>query len=172
MLTLYFCITQILDIVRYIYKQLGSTKTKQASHILQYITHLHQHTWSIHNSYVSKMCIQNIANIFVGFWIRAGWILRESRENQCTANISTFTVVIFEVWLTIESLFMLCNNYSISKNTDETNILNLPLTGWRVSPLPCRPLTAPSRCWPRPRWWWRANQRRARRVVATRPPSA
>ena len=31
-------------------------------------------TWSIHNSYVSKMCIQNIANIFAGFWIRACWI--------------------------------------------------------------------------------------------------
>ena len=50
---------------------LGSIKTKQASHILQYITHLHQHTWSIHNSYMSQMCIQNIANIFAGFWIRA-----------------------------------------------------------------------------------------------------
>ena len=50
------------------YKQLGSTKTKQASHILQYITHLHQHTWSLHNSYMSKMCIQNIANIFASFF--------------------------------------------------------------------------------------------------------
>ena len=61
---------KILDIIQwYISKQLGSTKTKQASHILQYITHLHQHTWSIHNYYVSKMCIQNIANIFAGFWI-------------------------------------------------------------------------------------------------------
>ena len=51
-----------------IYKQLGSTKTKRASHILQYITHLHQHTKSIHNSYVSKMCIQNIVNLyFCGF---------------------------------------------------------------------------------------------------------
>ena len=46
MLTWYFCITQILDIIRYIYKQLGSTKTKQASHILQYITRLHQHSWA------------------------------------------------------------------------------------------------------------------------------
>ena len=62
-LTWYFCIAQILDIIRYIYKQLGSTKTKQASYVLQYITHLHQHTWLIHNSYMSKMCIQNIANI-------------------------------------------------------------------------------------------------------------
>ena len=42
----------------YIYKQLGSIKTKQASHIFQYITHLHQHTWSIHNSYVSQMCMR------------------------------------------------------------------------------------------------------------------
>ena len=50
-----------------LYKQLRSTKTKQASHILQYITHLHQHTWSIHSSCVSKMCIQNIANIFCEF---------------------------------------------------------------------------------------------------------
>ena len=51
MLTWHFCIAQILNIIqRYIYKQLGSTKTKQASHILQYITHLHQHTWSIHSS--------------------------------------------------------------------------------------------------------------------------
>ena len=32
------------------------------------------HIWSIHNSYVSKMCIQNIGNIFAGFWIRACWI--------------------------------------------------------------------------------------------------
>ena len=66
---LYLCTAQILDLVqRYIYKhdkQLGSTKTKQASHILQYITHLHQHTWSITPTYmyVSKMCIQNIANM-------------------------------------------------------------------------------------------------------------
>ena len=35
------------------------------------ITHLHQRIWSIHNSYASKMCIQNIANIFAGFCIRA-----------------------------------------------------------------------------------------------------
>ena len=35
---------------------------------------LHQHTWSIHNSYVSNRCIQNIANIFAGFWIPACWI--------------------------------------------------------------------------------------------------
>ena len=43
---------------------------------LEYITHLHQHTRSIHNSYmyVSRMCIQNIVNIFAGFWIRACWI--------------------------------------------------------------------------------------------------
>ena len=82
MLTWYVCIAQILNIIRYIYKQLGSTKTKQASYnILQYITHLHQHTWLIHNSYMSKMCIQNIANIFAGFWIRACWILREICEN-------------------------------------------------------------------------------------------
>ena len=95
MLTWYFYIAQLLDIIqRYIYKQLGSTKTKQASHILQYITHLHQHTWSIHNSYVSKMYRQNIANIFAGFWIRACWILREIREKLCAANISTFTVVL------------------------------------------------------------------------------
>ena len=49
----------------------GQHKNKQISDRLEYITHLHQHTWSIHNSYVSKMCIQNIANIFAGFWIRA-----------------------------------------------------------------------------------------------------
>ena len=70
MLTWYFCIAQILDIIWYIYKQLGSKKTKQASHILQYITYLHQHS-----------CIQNIANIFAGFWIRTCWILREIHEN-------------------------------------------------------------------------------------------
>ena len=82
MLTWHFCIAQILNIIqRYIYKQLGSTKTKQASHILQYITHLHQHTWSIHSSSESKMCIQNITNIVAGSWIRACWILREIREN-------------------------------------------------------------------------------------------
>ena len=67
----------------YIYKQLGSTKTKQASHILQYNTHLHQHTWSIHNlyMYMSKMCIQNIANIFAGFLIHVCWVLREIHKN-------------------------------------------------------------------------------------------
>ena len=53
-------------------KQLGSTKTKQASHIYMhhYITHLHLHTWSIlHNSYMymSKMCTQNVTNTFMGF---------------------------------------------------------------------------------------------------------
>ena len=58
----------------YKYISLGSTKTKQVSDRLEYITHLHQHTWSIHNSYVSRMCIQNIVNIFAGFWIRACWI--------------------------------------------------------------------------------------------------
>ena len=80
--TWHFCIAQILDIIqRYIYKQLGNTKTKQAWHILQYINDLHQHTWSIYNSYMSKLCIQNIANIFTGFWIRACWILREIHEN-------------------------------------------------------------------------------------------
>ena len=56
-------------------------KHKAGPHILQYITYLHQHTWLIHNSYMSKMCIQNIANIFAGFWIRDCWILREIREN-------------------------------------------------------------------------------------------
>ena len=45
----------------------GQNKNKQISDRLEYIIHLHQHTWSIHNSYVSKMCIQNIANIFAGF---------------------------------------------------------------------------------------------------------
>ena len=46
----------------------------------EYITHLHQHTWSIHNSYVSKMYIQNIANIFAGFWIRACWKIVKSAK--------------------------------------------------------------------------------------------
>ena len=67
---------------------LGSTKTKQASHMLQYITHLHQQ-WSIHNS-VSKMCIQNIANSFMGFWFRACWILREIREYNRFYSTSPF----------------------------------------------------------------------------------
>ena len=81
-LTLNSCFAQVINIIqRYIYKQMDNTKTKQAAHILQYITHFHQHTWSIHNSYMSKMCIQNIANIFAGFLIRACWILREIREN-------------------------------------------------------------------------------------------
>ena len=51
----------------------GQHKKKQVSDRLEYITHLHQHIWSIHNSYVSKMCI-NIGNIFAGFWICACWI--------------------------------------------------------------------------------------------------
>ena len=33
--------------------------------------------WSVHNSYMSKMCIQNITNIYAGFWIRACWSLRK-----------------------------------------------------------------------------------------------
>ena len=40
----------------------------------------HAHPWSIHNSYVSKMCIQNIANIFAGFWIRACWKTAKSAK--------------------------------------------------------------------------------------------
>ena len=46
---------------------MGSAKTKQASHILQYITHLHQHTWSIHNSYMSKNVhtLYKISQIFL-----------------------------------------------------------------------------------------------------------
>ena len=59
----------------------GQHKNKQISDKLEYIiTHLHQHTWSIHNSYVSKMCIQNIANIFAGFWIRACWKTAKSAK--------------------------------------------------------------------------------------------
>ena len=58
----------------------GQHKNKQISDRLEYITHLHQHTWSIHNSYVSKMCIQNIANIFAGFWIRACWKTAKSAK--------------------------------------------------------------------------------------------
>ena len=67
----------------YIYKYMyvtGQHKNKQISDRLEYITHLHQHTWSIHNSYVSKMCIQNIANIFAGFWIRACWKTAKSAK--------------------------------------------------------------------------------------------
>ena len=64
---------------------LGSTKTKPASHTPEYtLLHiLHQHTWSIHKSYIFKI-IQNIANLFAGFWKCACWILCEIHENQCT----------------------------------------------------------------------------------------
>ena len=41
----------------------GQHKNKQISDRLEYITHLHQHTWSIHNSYVSK-CAYKISQIF------------------------------------------------------------------------------------------------------------
>ena len=37
--------------------------------------------------YMSKMCIQNITNIFAGCWI-----LCDIRENNCTPNITMFTV--------------------------------------------------------------------------------
>ena len=47
----------------YIYKQLRSTTCR---HSLVSITHSHQHTWSIHNSYMAKLCIRNIANISRG----------------------------------------------------------------------------------------------------------
>ena len=64
-LTWYFCIAQILDIIRYIYKQLGSTKTKQASHILQYVTHLHQHTWwGQYTTPTCPKCAYKISQIF------------------------------------------------------------------------------------------------------------
>ena len=43
---------------------LGSTKTKQVSDRLEYITHLHQHTWSIHNSYTCPKCAYKISQIF------------------------------------------------------------------------------------------------------------
>ena len=55
----------------YVCIKLGSTKTKQVSDRLEYITNLHQHIWLIHNSYVSKMCIPIFC---AGFWIRASWI--------------------------------------------------------------------------------------------------
>ena len=44
MFTCHFVLHKVNIIPWYIYKQLGSIKTKQASHILQYVTHLHQHT--------------------------------------------------------------------------------------------------------------------------------
>ena len=54
----------------YIYKYVcivrEQYKHKQISDRLEYVTHLHQHTWSIHNSYMSRMCIQNITNHFRG----------------------------------------------------------------------------------------------------------
>ena len=80
-LTWYFCIAQNTWHHTIHLQAAGQHKKKQSSHILRYITHLHQHTWSIHNSYLSKLCIQNIASIFAGFLIRACWILREIREN-------------------------------------------------------------------------------------------
>ena len=80
-LTFLYCTTYLTSYNDNIYKQLGNTKTKQAWHILQYINDFaSNHTWSIYN-YMSKLCIQNIANIFTGFWIRACWILREIHEN-------------------------------------------------------------------------------------------
>ena len=50
----------------YIYKQLASTKTKQASNMFQYMCYPFAPTHMV-NSYVSKMCIQIIANIY-GFF--------------------------------------------------------------------------------------------------------
>ena len=46
-----------------LYKQLGSTKTKQASHILQYITHLHQHMMHQYTTTCPK-CAYKISQIF------------------------------------------------------------------------------------------------------------
>ena len=90
MLTCHFCTAQLTSFNEwYIFTSMyvtGQHKNKQISDRLEYITHLHQHTWSIHNSYVSKMCIQNIANIFAGFWIRAYWKTAKS------ANISVLHV--------------------------------------------------------------------------------
>ena len=55
----------------------GQHKNKAGLNIIQY----NYPFASTHNSYVSKLFIQNIANIFAGFWIRACWILREIHEN-------------------------------------------------------------------------------------------
>ena len=67
--------------VQCMYK-LGSTKTKQVSDRLEYITHLHQHIWSIHNSYVR---VQNVhtkyCKYFRGFLNSRLLNLREIREN-------------------------------------------------------------------------------------------
>ena len=68
------------------------------------------------NSYVSKMCIQNIANIFAGFWIRSCWILREIRENYCAANISTFTVL----KSTLGAFTLLTSRFLKSRHFDPT----------------------------------------------------
>ena len=60
----------------------GQHKKKQISDRLEYITHLHQHTWSILNSYVSKMCIQNIANLYYRGFLNSRLLKnREIREN-------------------------------------------------------------------------------------------
>ena len=45
----------------------GQHKNKQISDRLEYITHLHQHTWSIHNSYVSKNVHTKYRKYFRGF---------------------------------------------------------------------------------------------------------
>ena len=70
-----FVLHKVNIIPWYIYKQLGSIKTKQGlTHSPVYYPILHQHTWAIHNSYMSQMCIQIIANIFAGFWIPTCWV--------------------------------------------------------------------------------------------------
>ena len=86
-LSFLYCTINIIQWMIHIYKLVctvqyvtGQHKNKQISDRLEYITHLHQHTWSIHNSSVSKMCIQNIANIFAGFWIRACWKTAKSAK--------------------------------------------------------------------------------------------
>ena len=64
---MFFVLHKIDNIQWYIYKQIGQHQNKAGLHMLKYITHM----VSTDDLLIKYIIIQNIANIFVDFWICA-----------------------------------------------------------------------------------------------------
>ena len=92
MLTCHCCTAQRYSSYNDALTSTGQHKNKaDLTHSPVYYPFASTHMVNTHLLHV-QMCIQNIANIFAGFLIRAWWVFREIREHYCTANITTFTV--------------------------------------------------------------------------------
>ena len=136
MLTWYFCIAQILDIIRrHIYKQYGQHKNKTG---LTYspVYYPFASTHMVNTQLLRVQNVQNIANIFAGFWIRACWILHEFGKNWCATNISTFTVEI-----NIKQQLMFLNKCTVITNsTNNLKVVNIFASTPDLCPwnFPCR----------------------------------